>query len=103
MHAEIHFGMDGHHAAAQALVNKAFQKGFYWLRIRANAKTLVDKCIGCEVFANQSHMPPRDLRTNPITWPFVVWGLDMIRKLKGSQEKEVSTRHGRQTFKVDKG
>src|SRR4051812_45096561 len=28
--AEIHAGLDGHHAAARALVSKAFRTGFYW-------------------------------------------------------------------------
>jgi hypothetical protein len=27
---EIHAGMGGHHAAAQALVSKAFRAGFFW-------------------------------------------------------------------------
>ena len=30
--AEIHAGLDGHHAAAQALVSKAFRTGFFGLR-----------------------------------------------------------------------
>ena len=28
--AEIHAGLGGHHAAARALVSKAFRTGFYW-------------------------------------------------------------------------
>ena len=28
--AEIHAGLGGHHAAARALVRKAFRTGFYW-------------------------------------------------------------------------
>ena len=35
--AEIHTGLSGHHAAARALVSKAFCIGFYWPTARADA------------------------------------------------------------------
>ena len=81
--AEIHARLGGHHAAAWALVSKAFHTGFYWPTTRADAQNLVQHCVGCQLFANQSHMPPTTLQTIPITWPFVVWGLDMVGPLKG--------------------
>ncbi|SPT20293.1 unnamed protein product [Triticum aestivum] len=72
--AEIHAGLGGHHAAARSLVSKAFRTGFYWPTARADAQDLVKRCVGCQLIANQSHMPPTALRTIPITWPFAVWG-----------------------------
>ncbi|SPT18062.1 unnamed protein product [Triticum aestivum] len=72
--AEIHAGLGGHHAAARALVSKAFRTGFFWSMARADAHDLVQRCVGCQLFANQSHMPPTALQTIPITWPFAVWG-----------------------------
>mgnify|MGYP005837686683 CR=1 FL=1 len=39
--AEIHAGLGGHHAAARALVGKAFCTGFYWPTARADAQDLV--------------------------------------------------------------
>ncbi|SPT20621.1 unnamed protein product [Triticum aestivum] len=72
--AEIHAGLGGHHAAARALVGKAFHTGFYWPTAREDAQELVQRCVGCQLFANQSHMPPTALKTIPITWPFTVWG-----------------------------
>ena len=65
--AEIHAGLGGHHAAARALVSKAFRTGFYWPMARADAQDLVQRCVGCQLFANQSHMPPTALQTIPIT------------------------------------
>src|SRR4051812_45631379 len=81
--AEIHAGLGGHHAAARALVSKAFCTCFYWPKARADAQDLVQRCVGCQVFANQSYMPPTALQTIPITCPFAVWGLDMVGPLKG--------------------
>jgi transposase InsO family protein len=69
------------------LVSKAFRAGFYWPTAGADASTLVQRCPGYQVFAKQSHMPPTALRTIPITWPFAVWGLDMVRPLKGGSHK----------------
>ena len=86
--AEIHAGLGGHHAAARALVSKAFRTGFYWPTARADAQHLVQHCVSCHLFANQSHMPPTALQTIPITLPFVVWGLDMVGPHKGGTHKK---------------
>ena len=45
--AEIHAGLGGHHAAARALVSKAFRTGFYWLTARPDTQDLVQHCVGC--------------------------------------------------------
>ena len=86
--AEIHAGLGSHHAAAWALVSKAFRTGFYWPTARADAQDLVQRCIGCQLFANQSHMLPTALQTIPITWPIAVWGFDMVGPLKGGTHKK---------------
>ena len=93
--AEIHAGLGGHHAVARALVSKAFRTGFYWPTARADAQDLVQRCAGCQLFANQSHMPPTALQIIPITWPFAVWGLDMVGPLKGgTHKKKILIGHG---------
>src|SRR3954462_1242397 len=79
---KIHAGLGGHHAAARSLVSKAFHTGFYWPTAWADAQDLVQRCIGCQLFANQSHMPPIALQTIPITWPSAVWGLTWWDPLK---------------------
>ena len=45
--AEIHAGLGGRHAAARALVSKAFRTGFYWPTARADAQDLVQHCVNC--------------------------------------------------------
>ena len=46
------------------------------------AKEIVDKCEGCQFYSNMSHMPASALKTIPLVWPFVVWGLDMVVPLR---------------------
>jgi hypothetical protein len=79
---EIHEGECGHHAAARSLVAKAFRHGFYWPTAKADADRIVELCQGCQMYSKQTHMPATALHTIPITWPFAVWGLDMVGPLK---------------------
>lgn len=75
---DIHQGECGHHASSRALVAKAFRHGFYWPSALEDAEDMVRKCNGCQRYSKQIHMPASGLKTIPITWPFVVWCLDMV-------------------------
>jgi transposase InsO family protein len=79
---DIHQGECGHHAASRALVAKAFRHGFFWPTALDDAKELVRKCKGCQRFSSKQHLPASALKTIPITWPFAVWGLDMVGPFK---------------------
>jgi transposase InsO family protein len=37
---------------------------------------------GCQFYARQTHLPAQALQTIPITWPFAVWGLDLVGPLQ---------------------
>src|SRR6187455_2815395 len=78
---EIHSGACGHHAAPRALVGNAFRQGFYWPTAMADATRIVRTCEGCQFYAKQTHLPAQALQTIPITWPFAVWGLDLVDPL----------------------
>jgi transposase InsO family protein len=79
---EIHSGACGHHAALRALVGNAFRQGFYWPTAVADATRIVRTCQGCQFYARQTHLPAQALQTIPITWPFAVWGLDLVGPLQ---------------------
>jgi len=79
---DIHAGACGHHADPCALVGNEFRKGFYWPRTVADATEIVRTCEGCQFYARQTHLPTHALQTIPITWPFAVWGLDLIGPLQ---------------------
>jgi transposase InsO family protein len=48
----------------------------------ADATRIVRTCEGCQFYARQTHLPAQALRTIPITWPFAVWGLDLVGPLQ---------------------
>jgi hypothetical protein len=79
---EIHQGECGHHASSRALVAKAFRHGFYWPTAQKDAEQLVKQCNGCQRFSKHRNIPAAALKTIPFTWPFAVWGLDMVGPFK---------------------
>ena len=78
---DIHGGVCGHHAAPRTLVGNAFRQGFYSPTAVADAEQIVRTCEGCQFYAQQTHMPAQALQSIHITWPFAVWGLDMVGPL----------------------
>ena len=79
---DIHAGVCGHHAAPRTLVGNAFRQGFYWPTAVADANEVVRTCEGCQFYARRTLLPAHALQTIPVTWPFVVWGLDIVGPLR---------------------
>jgi ribonuclease HI/transposase InsO family protein len=75
---DIHAGECGHHASASTLTAKAYRSGFYWLSALWDAAEMVKRCEACQFHAKQIQQPAQELQTIPLTWPFAVWGLDIL-------------------------
>jgi transposase InsO family protein len=39
---------------------------------------MVKRCKACQFHAKQIHQPAQELQTISLTWPFAVWGLDIL-------------------------
>src|SRR4051812_6232673 len=76
--AEIHGGICGSHIGSRALAGKAFRQGFFWPTALQDAMTLVTRCEACKFHSNKLHQPAQALQTIPLSWPFSVWGLDIL-------------------------
>nr|CAE75910.1 OSJNBb0115I21.13 [Oryza sativa Japonica Group] len=76
--ADIHEGECGAHSASRTLVGKAFRQGFYWQIALNDAVDLVRRCRACQFHAKQIHQPAQALQIIPLSWPFAVWGLDIL-------------------------
>jgi hypothetical protein len=66
---------------ATYLVGNAFGQGFYWPTAVADANEVIRTCEGCQFYARKTNLPARALQMIPVTWPFAVWGLDIVRPL----------------------
>ncbi|KAM0847810.1 hypothetical protein ACQ4PT_054780 [Festuca glaucescens] len=75
---DIHAGECCHHSSARTLAGKAFRSGFYWPTALDDAIEIVKSCEACQFHAKQIHQPAQGLHTIPLSWPFAVWGLDIL-------------------------
>lgn len=79
MLADIHGGDCGHHSSSRILAGIALRSGFYWPVALEDATKMVQACEACQFHAKQIHQPTQWLQTIPLSWPFAVWGLDILR------------------------
>jgi transposase InsO family protein len=79
---DIHAGVCGHHAAPRTLVGNAFRQGFYWPTAVSDASEVVRTCEGCQFYARKTNLLAHALQMIPVTWPFTVWGLDIVGPLQ---------------------
>jgi hypothetical protein len=79
---DIHAGVCGHHDAPRTLVGNAFHQGFYWPTAVDDASKIVHTCEECQFYARKSNLPAQVLQIISITWPFAVWGLDIVGPLR---------------------
>ena len=78
---EAHEGTCSNHAASRTLVGKVFRSGFYQHTALSDVEALVRRCLGCQYFAKQNHLPAHNLITIPPSWSFACWSLDIIGSL----------------------
>ena len=73
------------HSASRILVDKAFRQGFYWPTALQDAQGCVRRCKACQFHAKKTHQPAQALQLIPLSWPFVVWGLDILGPFKAAR------------------
>jgi hypothetical protein len=78
----IHTGVCSHHAAPRTLVGNMFRQGFCWPTAVADASEIVRTFEGCQFYACKTNLLAHVLQTIPVTWPFAVWGLDIVGPLR---------------------
>ncbi|XP_004966912.1 uncharacterized protein K02A2.6-like [Setaria italica] len=69
----------------------------YFQEVRNLEEKVVRRCKGCEFYARQTHLSALELQAIPITWPFAVWGLYMVKP-----HKKASRGHTHLLIVVDK-
>jgi transposase InsO family protein len=82
---DIHAGECCHHSSAGTLTGKAYRRGFYWPSALSDAAEMVKRCEACQFHAKHIQPPAHELQTIPLTWPFAVWGLDILGQFPRAQ------------------
>jgi transposase InsO family protein len=52
--------------------------GFYWSTAKDEAMEIVTKCKECQFFQKQTTKHVNPLRPTNLSWPFAVWGVDIV-------------------------
>jgi transposase InsO family protein len=63
-------------------VGNAFRQGFYWPTAVADASEIMRTCEECQFYTRKTNLPAHVLQTIPVTWPFAIWGLDIVGPLR---------------------
>jgi len=71
----------GPHMNAHMLSRKIMRQGYYWTTMEADYVTYVRKCHQCQVQRDLKHILPMPLHTMASSWPFSIWGIDIIGKI----------------------
>jgi hypothetical protein len=79
---DIHAGVCGYHVVSRTLMGNVFCQGFYWPTAVADANEVMGTYEGCQFYARRTNLPAHTLQTIPATWPFAVWGLDIVGPLR---------------------
>lgn len=75
---KIHGGICGAHNSVRTLIGKAFRHGFYWPTAKQDAIEIVRTYEHCQLFQKQTTMHAEPLHTIPLSWPFTIWGIDIL-------------------------
>ncbi|KAD3067148.1 hypothetical protein E3N88_35028 [Mikania micrantha] len=78
---DIHEGDCGNHTGGRALFSKILRTGYFWPTMRKDAMSYSQKCDACQRHSNILHQPAKPLHPIVSSWPFMKWGMDIVRKL----------------------
>jgi hypothetical protein len=75
---DIHSGVCGAHSSWRSIVGKTFRHEFYWPTAKDDAMEIIAKCRDCQFFQKQTTKHANSLRPIDISWPFAIWGIDIV-------------------------
>ena len=78
---EVHQGVCGPHMNGRMLAKKILRMGYYWNTMETDCVDFVKSCHDCQTHANLNHVPPSELYSMTSPWPFLIWGIDVIRRI----------------------
>lgn len=78
---KVHTGICRDHLGGKALTHKILRQGYFWPIIHKDAKSYVQKCHQCQIYANVPKQPTEPLFSILSLIAFAVWGIDLVGPL----------------------
>ena len=77
----LHEGIFDLHTGGRSLATKVVRVGYYWPTFRANTLDFTKRCRWCHEFASIPCTPPDNLHSLSSSWPFAMWGMNILGPL----------------------
>ncbi|XP_070026496.1 uncharacterized protein [Nicotiana sylvestris] len=81
---EAHSRVCGSHQSGPKLHFHIKMMGYYWPTMVKDCLDYAQRCKACQFHANFIHQTPKVLHPTVASWPFDVWGLDVVGPLPKS-------------------
>lgn len=75
---EVHGGICSSHVGGKALATMILRTSYYWSTMKRDSVEYVKKCNKCQRHAAIPRAPPTNLQSVVSTWPFSIWGVDIL-------------------------
>ncbi|KAG8493347.1 hypothetical protein CXB51_010679 [Gossypium anomalum] len=75
---EVHEGVCGTHANGFMMARQIMRFGYYWSTMEGDCINYAKKCHKCQIYGDKIHVPPSPLHVMTSSWPFSMWGMDVI-------------------------
>ena len=78
---EVHQEICGPYMNGRMLAKRILMITYYQNIMETDCVDFVKSCHFCQTHVNLNHMPPSKLYSRISPWPFLVWGIDVIRRI----------------------
>jgi len=78
----------GAHQSSLKLKDQLQRLRYYWPTMIADAIQYARTCKSCQIHADFIHQPLELLHPTIVSWPFEVWGIDIIGPIRPSSMKD---------------
>ena len=78
----IYEGVCGPQMNGIVLAKKIARQGYFWLTIETYCVKFIKKYHNCQAYGDVSHLLSMELQVMTSPWPFAVWGIDIIWKVR---------------------
>jgi hypothetical protein len=81
---DIHSGVCGSHLSWRSIIGKAFRHSFYWPTPKDDVMEVITKCKDYQFFQEETMKHANSLRSIDLSWPFVIWQINIVGVLLGA-------------------
>jgi len=84
---EVHSGVCGAHQSGPKLHYQLKHLGYYWPTMFVDSMEFAKKCHECQIHGNFIHQPHEPLHPTNMSWPFEMWGMDVVGPINPPSSK----------------